>query len=150
MLTTKLKSASGKKASYYFENGFHCAEAVAAAILETFNKNPAQALAHATAFGAGMGRTFDEACGAFSGGLIAIGHLYGRKKPGENWDIPANLSAELRCRFIDIYHTTHCKTLRDKFGKKYQSQECNRLVCKITIELLGLLEKCSDKSKIQG
>lgn len=149
MLTTKLKTSFGEKASDYFENGFHCAEAVAAAILEAFDRNPAQALSHATAFGAGMGRTFNEACGAFSGGLIAIGHLHGRKKPGENWDIPAILGAELRGRFIDIYQTTHCKTLRDRFGEEGQPQECSKLVCKVTIELLELLEKCPDKSNLQ-
>ncbi len=149
MFTEKKKEFLGQKASKYFENGFHCAEAVVAAILAAFDGDLSQALSHATAFGGGMGRTFEEACGALSGGLIAIGHLHGRQKPGEDWDTPAILAANLRERFIDIYETTHCKTLRDRFGDEEQVDECSKLVCKLTIELLELLEACSDKSKLQ-
>ncbi|MCP3898864.1 MAG: C_GCAxxG_C_C family protein [Desulfobacteraceae bacterium] len=118
------------------------------AILEAFDADSTQALSHATAFGAGMGRTFDEACGAFSGGLIAIGHLHGRQRPRENWDIPATLAANLRDRFICTYQTTHCKTLRDHFGEDMQAEECSRLVCKVTIELLELLQKYPDKIRV--
>ncbi len=148
MITENNRILIGEKASEYFENGFHCAEAVVTAILETLNENPTQAVSHATAFGAGMGRTFDETCGALSGGLIAIGHLHGRQKPNENWDIPANLAANLRERFIDTYQTTHCKTLRDRFGEEEQPEECSKLVCKVTIELLELLQKCPDKARL--
>ncbi|MCK5542754.1 MAG: hypothetical protein KAI40_08665 [Desulfobacterales bacterium] len=55
---------------------------------------------------------------------------------GKNWDVPAILGAELRGKFIDIYQTTHCKTLRNRFGEEGQAEECSKIVCKVTIELL--------------
>ncbi len=126
------------KASHYFENGFHCAEAVVSAVLEALDQNPVQAVSHATAFGGGMAKTFEEACGAFTGGLISIGHLYGRKKPGENWDIPVQLGTEFRHSFLKKYETMHCGSLRQCFGEK-QPEKCSRLVAITTKKLLKLL-----------
>ena len=111
----------------YLDNGFHCAEAVAAAVLESRGADPSQALAHATPFGGGMGRTFGETCGALTGGLIAIGHLHGRTRPGEGWDKPASLARELRERFLEAFGETQCLALRERFGER-QSEECAHLV----------------------
>lgn len=121
------KKCIGKKAGEYFQNGYHCAEAVASAVLEARDLDPAQAVAHATAFGGGMGRTFCEACGAISGGLIAIGHLHGRTKPGESWDTPAAMGQALRDAFVEAYGETNCGVLRDRFGEEQQAK-CTRLV----------------------
>jgi C_GCAxxG_C_C family probable redox protein len=140
------KNKVSDKASYYFENGFHCAEAVAAAVLEGFGKDTEQAIVHATAFGGGFGRSFDEACGAISGGLIVIGHLYGRTAPGQDWDTPAGLAQHFRQCFLDEYHTTHCGTLRERFGKEKQSEKCSRLVKQVTKHLLKILE---DSAEVQ-
>jgi C_GCAxxG_C_C family probable redox protein len=128
-----------EKAGIYFNNGFHCAEAVASAVLEALGMPSAEATAHATAFGGGFGRTFAEACGALSGALIAIGHLHGRRAPGSEWQVPAQLGAAARQRFLEVYGTTHCATLRARFGEENQMSECSRLVEKtagILIELL--------------
>ena len=143
----------GKKAGHYFDNGFHCAEAVAAAVLESFNENPSQAIAHATAFGGGIGRSFDEVCGAISGALIAIGHLHGRQTRGEEWDIPAAFAQKIRQKFIDQFKTTHCGTLRERFGEERQSRECSKLVEWVAQHLVEVLlnlcekeiEPCFDK-----
>lgn len=117
----------GKRAGEYFQSGFHCAEAVASAVLEARGMDTAQARKHATAFGGGMGRTFCETCGAISGGLIAIGHLHGRSEQGVNWDLPAEMGRDLRDRFISEYGETCCQTLRDRFGDE-QGPLCTRLV----------------------
>ena len=78
---------AGEKAASYFGAGYHCAEAVVAAFLETIGEDDPNAIAHATAFGGGFGKTFAEACGVLSGGMIAIGHMCGRRQRGEDWDI---------------------------------------------------------------
>ena len=83
----------GELASGYFGSGFHCAEAVAKAVLESLGHDANAAVAHATAFGGGFGGTYCEACGALSGGLLAIGHLHGRCEPAADWDLPAELAA---------------------------------------------------------
>lgn len=128
-----------EKAGYYFENGFHCAEAVSAAVIEGFGEDPSHAIAHATAFGGGFGRTFGEACGALSGGLIAIGHFYGRRVPGESWDVPAQLAENIRQTFLDQFKTTHCATLREQFGEENQMEECGNIVKKVAADLVEQL-----------
>ncbi len=135
---TEGRTAS-EKAAHYFGNGFHCAEAVATAVIEAVGDDPSEASAHATAFGGGFGRTFAEACGALSGALIAIGHLYGRREPGRDWDLPAMLGAKVRQGLLDEYGTAHCATLRDRFGEERQMAECRKLVQKVTAQLVALL-----------
>lgn len=130
---------ASEKAAQLFGDGFHCAEAVAAAVLDALGEESAEAAAHATAFGGGFGRTFQEACGALSGSFIAIGHLYGRRKPGGEWNFPADLGAEIRQRFLDDFGTTNCATLRNRFGEERQMEECRKLTKKVTATLLGLL-----------
>lgn len=117
----------GEKAGKYFQNGYHCAEAVASAVLEDRDIDPRQAVAHATPFGGGMGRTFCETCGAISGGLIAIGHVHGRREIGENWDKPAAMGEALRNAFVKEYDVTDCGVLRERFGEE-QSIQCTRIV----------------------
>ena len=132
-------AAAADSAAELFGNGFHCAEAVAWAVLEALKENPAQAAAHATAFGGGFGRSFEEACGALSGGLIAIGHLHGRSAPQGDWDVPAKLGAKLRNRFVEDFGTTCCAKLRKDFGPERQMRECRNLVHGVVVRLLELL-----------
>ena len=74
----KSKKRISLNAGNYFENGYHCAEAVVAAVLEGMGIDASEPVTHATAFGGGIGRTFQEVCGALSGCLIVIGHIHGR------------------------------------------------------------------------
>ena len=134
------KDSVGEVAGSHFVNGFHCAEAIVAAVLERMGEAPSQVIPHATAFGGGMGRTFEEACGALSGSLITIGHLYGRNEESASWDRAADLGAEIRRRFVDRYGTTTCRTLREKFGEEAQPLECETLVRFLAAELMALLQ----------
>lgn len=130
---------AGEKAADYFGSGFHCAEAVAAAVLETLGQPSSEATAHATAFGGGFGKTFEEACGALSGSLIAIGHLHGRRASGMAWDLPAEMGAEIRTRFVEAFGTSNCLKLRIRFGEKAQMEECRKVVERTAQMLVGLL-----------
>ena len=84
---------------------------VLSGVLKALGKDPYEVVTQATAFGGGYGRIFCEACGALSYGLIAIGHLHGRREPGQNWDLPAKLAANLRHDFVIDFGTTCCATL---------------------------------------
>ena len=130
---------AGAKAALFFGNGYHCAEAVTAAVLATMGEASSEAVAHATAFGGGIGRTHEETCGALSGALIAIGHLYGRRQPGGAWDCAAKLGAAMRQRFVDEFGTAHCQTLRQRFGEARQMPACRRLTRWVAVTLLELL-----------
>lgn len=128
------------QAADMFDNGYHCAEAVVDAALKGLQCHNSDAVAHATAFGGGMGKSHGEACGALSGALIVIGSLHGRRAPGQNWDLPAHLGARLRSWFIASYGTTLCGLLRDRFGEACQIEECREIVRGMTRELITLLE----------
>ncbi len=125
----------------YFQNGYHCAESIVAAVLEALGENPKEAVAHATAFGGGFGRSFGEACGALSGALIAIGHLHGRNKPGTCWNLSADLGAAIRDVFLESHQTTHCRTLKERFGEEQQLAECQKLTGDLAQSLYDLLVK---------
>ena len=130
--------AAGEKAAGYFGEGYHCAEAVVAAFFEHLGDDPTEAVAHATPFGGGFGKTFGDACGVLSGCMIAIGHVCGRRKKGENWDLPAEFGAAVRQQFIDRHGTSNCSLLRQRFGEEQQMAECRNLVRQGTIALLQM------------
>ncbi len=133
---------TGDKAAQCFDQGLHCAEALVCAILNQAGVPGSEikmAMAHATPFGGGMGKTFDEACGALSGALIAVGHLFGRHDSETSWQIPADLASAVRLAFTNKAGTTHCRTLRERFGDN-QEAECTELVrhiARITAEKIN-------------
>ncbi len=145
MMTANQIIQKADSAADLMGNGFHCAEAVAWSVLAALQENPEQAAAHATAFGGGFGRSFEEACGALSGGLIAIGHLHGRRTPEGEWDLAAKLAAALRDRFVRDFGTTHCATLRERFGQERQMAECRKLVHGVVASLLRLIAEDPDR-----
>ncbi len=73
-ITETEKQTAINRAGHYFGNGFHCAEAIVTAVIEAIGEDPSEDRAHATAFGGGFGRTYQEACGALSAAFIVIGH----------------------------------------------------------------------------
>ena len=144
MIDIEKKNQISESAGFYFENGFHCAEAVVASVLEGLGHSASNAVAHATAFGGGMGRTFEETCGALSGSLIVIGHFFGRQQQGVSWDAAAMLGATIRQRFLDGYATTHCGTLKNRFGEKDQEKQCALIVRVLAADLFDLLQENKD------
>ncbi|MBU1002348.1 MAG: C-GCAxxG-C-C family protein [Proteobacteria bacterium] len=129
-----------KRAGELFGKDYHCVEAVAKAVLESLGEDAGESVACATAFGGGFGRCHQETCGALCGALIAIGHLHGRREPGQNWDQAADLAATARKTFIQRHGTTHCQTLRDRFGEQEQMDECHNIVRLTTHNLIELLD----------
>ncbi|MDJ0622719.1 MAG: C-GCAxxG-C-C family protein [Desulfocapsaceae bacterium] len=135
------KETAGKLAAEYFGNGYHCAEAVAAAVLETMNEDSHSAVAHACAFGGGFGESFKEACGVLSGSLIVIGHLHGRSKRGESWQDAAKLGAEVTKRFVALHGTSNCGELRGRFGEEFQMDRCRDMVVQGVSSLVETLDQ---------
>jgi len=148
---SRMNAEVGKRASAYVFGGYHCAESVALAVLEALGEDASQAVRHATPFGGGMGRSFDDVCGALSGGLIAIGQVHGRREPGAagqepgaSWKEPAGMASELRGRFIKAYGTTNCGELRENFGKDVDAH-CLGLVERIAEASLAVLRAAEAK-----
>jgi C_GCAxxG_C_C family probable redox protein len=124
----KRNSSVGEKAFEYHKSGYHCAEAVSKAVIEAFGNESAKFNPNvATAFGGGVGRTKQEMCGALSGGIIAIGYLYGRSRPDVDWTKASELAAKLKHRFVQEFGTTNCGSLLATFGPQENMMRCKRL-----------------------
>jgi C_GCAxxG_C_C family probable redox protein len=65
-----------EKAVQYFNNGFHCSQAVLASYADECGLSEEQALKIGACFGGGMRKA--EVCGACSGALMVLGSLYGQ------------------------------------------------------------------------
>ncbi len=72
--------------------------------------------------------------------------LHGRRESGGDWDLPAELGAEILVRFIRDFETTHCGALRDRFGEEAQMEECGKLVKGVAGSLMALLAEKRDGS----
>ena len=117
-----------QKAFEYHQRGFHCAEAVLKAAVDFYAVDLDDRVVRlATAFGGGVGKTHHELCGALSGGIIALGLLYGRHEPGADWTQAHQTAAELNHRFVQTYGTTTCGALLAGFGPQKEMQRCKRL-----------------------
>ena len=122
------KSRSGEMAYHYHQSGYHCAEAVSKAVIEVCGSDSGEHNPKAaTAFGGGVGRSKQEICGALSGGIIALGHLFGRCAPDADWTDASRLAAELKHRFVQEYGTTNCGALLATFGPQENMLRCKQL-----------------------
>ena len=128
-------------ASQYFGNGYHCAEAVAAGVLQSMGEQSQQLVSCATAFGGGYGETFAESCGVITGSLLVIGHFHGREQQGDNWQDASLLGRKTLQKFVAIHGTSNCGKLRDRFGEEEQMTLCRELVRQGTRSLVSLLNE---------
>lgn len=131
-----------QRAHDLFESGFHCAESMSAAIVERYAGQAGSEVTRVAAgFMGGMGGTHREACGALTGGVIAVGYLLGRTEPGEDTEEVKALAAEFRSRFIDKFGSATCGTLLGGFGPQEECSECKKL----TAAAAGLLSELLDE-----
>ena len=142
------KSDIEQKAFDLYQSGkFHCAESIASVIVEAYTGRSGPEVSKAAAgFMGGMGRSHQETCGALTGGIIAIGCLYGRTRPGEDIDEVAALAAEFRSRFMDKFGSTTCETLLDGFSQQVEGG-CYQLTATAAGLLCQLLEEKGQGAK---
>lgn len=134
-------------AGEYFGNGYHCAEAVLRALLDTIGEDSQRIVPYASAFGGGFGETFTEACGVISGSLIAIGHKYGRKQQGDSWKEAGRLGREVVERFTKLHGTCNCGILRNRFGEEEQMDLCREVVIQGAKSLATILNEKIDEDR---
>jgi len=139
------KDETADLAAQLFGNGFHCAEAVVAAVMESIGEENTDAVKYATAFGGGIGESFTESCGVVSGSMLVIGHLYGRSIQGESWKDVAKMARKSLQTFVALHGTTNCGKLRDRFGEEEQMTLCRELVRCGTKNLVSLINQQGDE-----
>lgn len=126
-----------------FRSGYVCAEVISTAVLEALGSEPPGAVARcASAFCGGVGGTSQELCGAFTGGVIALGYLLGRERPGESLAECGELIREFRRGFLSEFGSLNCSTLLDGFASQDNPQmACVQLTARAAQMLSDLLVK---------
>ena len=66
-----------------------------------------------TGLAGGVGCSYEELCGALSGGTLIIGSLYGRTSSETNDDECQRLVCSYRERFIAAFGTSRCADIRE-------------------------------------
>lgn len=133
-----------QKAFGYHSGGFHCTEAVSKAIVEAYGKKPSSEIPRvASAFGGGAVKNFDGTCGALTGGLVAIGYLYGRMKPGDEGAKREvfELAQELGRRFVAEFGASNCNSVLEELGPQENMNKCKQLSGTVAGMLSDILEE---------
>jgi C_GCAxxG_C_C family probable redox protein len=107
-----------KKVYGHYESGFHCAEVITKTVLEMFSRKPhPEATKAASVFGGGIGGSTEELCGAFTGGVIALGYLLGRDAPGDNMR-DAGAREGIQKQVSNSIRTLKCRDLLFSFDNR--------------------------------
>ncbi len=122
-----------------------CPQCTLAGIFDALGIDNDDVFKAATGLADGIGLTGNGHCGALSGGVLAIGYLFGRDKKdfGDMMKlIEANLlSQKLIERFLEKYGTCRCAELQTSFfGRFFNLLDPNDLQAALQA---GMLEKCS-------
>jgi C_GCAxxG_C_C family probable redox protein len=132
------------RASALFDSGFFCAESVLTAVAEYAEITSSLVPKVATGFCSGLSRT-NRMCGAVTGGILALGMVYGRSSPTEPVE-PAYEKVQIFLnRFQDQNGSLMCEGLidcnlstpggREAFKQKGLKERCSA----ITGEAAGLV-----------
>jgi C_GCAxxG_C_C family probable redox protein len=93
----------------------------------------------ATGLSGGVGCTYQEMCGALSGGVMLIGALHGRSSSRED-DQPAfQLASSYRQRFAAEFGTTRCGPLREQVHAPGGLGSCSFVAQSAALILLDVL-----------
>ena len=114
----------------YHQEGYNCAQSVAAAFADTVGLTPEQLMAMAAGFGGGVGGSRSELCGAISGGVLVLSllnpHTDGADRAGKR-AVYAK-TKEFRRRFEETFGLTCCgELLRARPGVTEKNPASRRL-----------------------
>jgi C_GCAxxG_C_C family probable redox protein len=132
----------------HFLSGYHCAESIARAIIESRQQpfDP-QWIKAASAFQGGIGKCHEDACGALTGGIVALGVLGGRTEPGQDISATVRMANLYRRKFLERFGSTNCAVLVKTLVDPNPEFTCKHL----TSEAAGLLaEILEEESKAGG
>ena len=134
----KVKEISLKKvqkdAEDNFRGGFFCCEALMAAIRSNFELDvPEEVIAMSSGMAVGIGRS-GCCCGAFNGGVLALGMIFGRTVPKGPTDPVVNKVMAMTKELHDWFKVANgknaicCRVLTREFdmGKGEHKEQCIR------------------------
>ncbi len=132
----------------YFERGeFFCSEAVVKTINDMLDKPYDENVTKlASGFPVGIGKS-GCVCGAVSGGVMALGMVYGREHGEAMQEKMFPMSADLHDHIKGIYKSTCCRVMTRNF--EFASPERKAHCVKITGEVAAYIaEKLYDENEL--
>lgn len=142
------KEQAKEKAFEYFSSGFHCAEAISKAIVELYGDEPdgSEVQRFAAGFMGGIGGTHEDACGALTGGIVAIGCLRGKREAGQDNQEIKGLASEFRSRFVKEFGSSNCRVILEELSGREDGFDCKKL----TAVAAGLLSELLMERGVSG
>jgi C_GCAxxG_C_C family probable redox protein len=138
-----------KKAYGHFESGLHCGEVISKTILEMFSEEPQPAVIRsASGFGGGIGGSTEELCGAFTGGVVALGYLLGRENGGGSLKDCGDVIKEFKKQFLEQFGSLKCQTLMNGFKEQQNPLGCVKLTAETSVVLANLLDGLGLKNEV--
>lgn len=139
-----LDLAFNKGKQYEMRSG-GCSQCTLAGVFDALGVENDDIFKAATGLADGVGLTGDGHCGALSGGVLAIGYFFGRKKEdfGDMMKLVKGnlLSKKLHGRFVEKYGTCRCADLQTSFfGRFYNLYDPEEMKAAVKA---GLLDTCS-------
>jgi len=136
--------------NYYRSGQYYCSEAIVKTINDEFGLGyPDEIIRLASGFPIGIGGA-GCSCGAVTGGVMAIGMVFGRAKPGDpSVEHCLSLSRELHDRFTERHGCTCCRSLiRGMILKSPEHlQKCVALTGEIAEETAKILVREWDRMR---
>lgn len=130
-----------KKVYGHYQSGLHCAEVISKALLETFSgKAHPDVIKAASGFGGGIAGSTQELCGAFTGGVMALGLLAGRENPGDDLRDCGAVINQFKGRFLSQFGSLRCMDILDGFGGENPTS-CVKLTAEASVILNDLLRE---------
>ncbi|MGQ9500295.1 MAG: C-GCAxxG-C-C family protein [Dissulfurimicrobium sp.] len=144
---------TAKKAQNLFNSGFHCSQAVFAAVMEGLEiELPKEIIAALSPFGGGMGYS-GGVCGALSGAVAVIGFIMGKTEPEQKdhkdmWRLSSKMALEFK-ELTAGYGGQNCRNIARvnwsdrgqvkafRFDPNSRRKECLRVIG----ETAGFLQK---------
>ncbi|MGL4992534.1 MAG: C-GCAxxG-C-C family (seleno)protein [Bacteroidales bacterium] len=139
---TKISKVRAVAENYYATGDFYCSEAVVKSVLDGLEINYApEIVAAASGFPVGIGGA-ECLCGAISGGIMAIGYVYGRTEAkSEKVNKAMTLSKELHKLFVQRNKCTCCRVLTKGMtkGSTEHMKQCVRFTGEVAEDTLRLI-----------
>lgn len=130
-----------KRAYIHFQSGLHCAEVISQTVLETYSPEAhSEVVRAASGFGGGIGGSTRELCGAFTGGIMTLGYLTGRRNPGDSLVDCGRLIETYREEFLEAFGSLNCPTLLKGFPEQEKGISCARMTARATVLLTEIIE----------
>lgn len=131
-MTQDTKKQAAQRAADLMANNWHCSEAIFIAVGEhELGEVSEQMIKMSTPFAGGIGCQHVDLCGAFTGGVMAIGAAYGRADSSVNDDACQALAADYRNAFLEKFGSLICSDL-----KQGACGELTRQACLVLLDML--------------